>query len=441
MGECPHCEHYDKLLKRFDDFERKYQKEIEDLKRRLRYYENSNSPPSANSLLWKEQKRERRERANNEEDAGPGPGRKDGHEGVTHSFVPSGQARHKLRKCPRCGSKDLKNILEDRRLIVEIPEPQPCTVIEHRICTCLCQRCGSEVTPDAGIPERGMLGSNLLSLAATLWSKARLPIRKISAMLEAVYCLKISPACINTALVNVSESLQPFANRVRQNINRSSSAGIDETGMPINGRKGWVWGAVSGNGRNAFITVEESRGSEVLEKHFGSFNGIAVSDGWRAYSMFRQQRCWAHILREAKTIVLRTGSGEAARLSSLLKALYHDIMEEIEEKPPPNRYLYRKAVGRFKRLLGRRYRDGDVKKFVAKMRNTGRDLFTFVLHAGVDSTNNAAERVLREVVVHRKIRGLLRNRKGMRMFGNIMTAVTTWDLRGLNALEEFRKYL
>jgi hypothetical protein len=35
----------------------------------------------------------------------------------------------------------------------------------------------------------------------------------------------------------------------------------------------------------------------------------------------------------------------------------------------------------------------------------------------------------------------LRNGKGMRMFGNIMTAVMTWKLRGLNILEEVRKYL
>ncbi len=58
-----------------------------------------------------------------------------------------------------------------------------------------------------------------------------------------------------------------------------------------------------------------------------------------------------------------------------------------------------------------------------------------------DSTNNNCERVLREAVIHRKIRGLLRNGKGMRMFGNIMTVVITWKLRGMNPLEEVRKYL
>lgn len=87
-----------------------------------------------------------------------------------------------------------------------------------------------------------------------------------------------------------------------------------------------------------------------------------------------------------------------------------------------------------------RCRDRDVRKFVEKVRSAGSKLFTFLLH-DIDSTNNDCERVLREVVIHRKIRGLLRNSKGMRMFGNMMTAVMTWKLRGLNPLEEVRKYL
>ncbi len=138
---------------------------------------------------------------------------------------------------------------------------------------------------------------------------------------------------------------------------------------------------------------------------------------------------------------LRTENYEAEELSSSLKLLYHDIKSELKEQPPPNIALYRRAINRFKQLLRKRYRDSDVKKFVEKRRNAGKDLFAFVMHGGVDSTNNAAERTLREVVIHRKIRGLVRNGKGMKMFGNIMTAVTTWDLRRLNPLEELPRYL
>ncbi len=201
-----------------------------------------------------------------------------------------------------------------------------------------------------------------------------------------------------------------------------------------------IWCAVSGNGNNVFITVEQSRGADVLENHFHDFDGIAVVDGWRAYSIFgKQQRCWAHIIREADTLALR--ADEARELASSLKLLYHDIKVELKKHPPPKRSLYRRALGKLVKMVRkRRYRNDDVRKFVGKLRNAGRSLFTFILQS-VDSTNNAAERVLREVVIHRKIRGLLRNGKGMSMFGNMMTAFMSWKLRGLNPMEEVRKYL
>ena len=61
--------------------------------------------------------------------------------------------------------------------------------------------------------------------------------------------------------------------RARSNINRSKSAGFDETNISINGKKGWIWCVVSGNGKNEFITVENSRRA-VIEKHFHGFDDI-----------------------------------------------------------------------------------------------------------------------------------------------------------------------
>jgi transposase len=433
-----HCKHYYKLL----CIIKKKDEEIAELKKRLQYYENYNSPPSANSLLWKKQKKERRADGNNKHERRK-LGRRDGHEGVSHSFRPSDSIEHSMDRCSRCSSSSISLKHQEYRLVVDVPAPEPYTVKEHIINIYHCKRCNSEVRPEADIPEHGMLGKNLLATIATLWSEARLPLGKIASMLKAVYGLKISAGTINNALVNVSESLQRFVNRVRSNINRAESAGFDETSISINGKKGWIWCAVSGNGNNAFITVENSRGADVLEKHFHAFDGIAVVDGWKAYNIFgKQQRCWAHIIREADIFALRIGNARAIELAESLKQLYHYMKSELKEHPPPDIKLYRRVKDRLRKILdgARRCRDKDVRKFVGKVRSAGSRLFTFLLY-DTDSTNNDCERMLREVVIHRKIRGLLRNGKGMRMFGNIMTAVMTWKLRGLNILEEVRKYL
>ncbi|MEM2759215.1 MAG: hypothetical protein QXW73_00290 [Nitrososphaerales archaeon] len=56
------------------------------LKKRLQYYENYNSPPSANSLLWNRVKKERKEKRRKDGCEPKKPGRKKGHKGyLTHS--------------------------------------------------------------------------------------------------------------------------------------------------------------------------------------------------------------------------------------------------------------------------------------------------------------------------------------------------------------------
>ena len=47
---------------------------------------------------------------------------------------------------------------------------------------------------------------------------------------------------------------------------------------------------------------------------------------------------------------------------------------------------------------------------MGKLKNALPDLFTFVLEPSIPSTNNATECGLREIVVHKKIRGSLGRR-------------------------------
>ena len=55
--------------------------------------------------------------------------------------------------------------------------------------------------------------------------------------------------------------------------------------------------------------------------------------------------------------------------------------------------------------------------------------------AGVEPTNNRAERALRPQVVLRKILGTLRNEKGTSIHERIMTVLATWGLKDLDCLQ------
>jgi len=388
------------------------------------------------------------------------PGRKDGHVGVTQVFAPTGSPIvHTMDRCPKCNSTRLSVTSTERRTVVDVPEPLPYTVREHVVNVYRCSGCGAdELVPESArreLPSSSVLatgkkgngvltlGRNVLSTISLLWSIARLPQRKISYVIESLHHLNLSAATVGHALENVSHSLEAFHEKVRKKVNASKKANFDETGMPVAGRRGWIW--IAATKRHAFVQVAMSRGADVLQRYFPKFRGVATVDGWKSYRYFLVlQRCWAHPLREAEILALRTkgrGKEEAEYLLSSLRAIFHETKSGLKEHPPPNRSLHYRMLRRLRALLSKEYTDADVLKLVSKLREASMDLFTFTLYRGVEPTNNHAERQLREPIVHRKIRGQLKCEKGTEMFSRLMTAVSTWKLQGLNPFLEFKRYV
>lgn len=145
-----------------------------------------------------------------------------------------------------------------------------------------------------------------------MWA-ARLPLKKIGKTIGSFHKITLSAACINSALCNVSDAVEPLVNQIRHEICASHTVHFDESSYPINGDTGWVWVATTGQG--CLVMIQRSRGACVLLKYFGTFHGVAVADGWYAYRIFEiLQRCWAHILREAKHLADRIRSHNAAHL-------------------------------------------------------------------------------------------------------------------------------
>lgn len=71
-----------------------------------------------------------------------------------------------------------------------------------------------------------------------------------------------------------------------------------------------------------------------------------------------------------------------------------------------------------------------MRKVVTYLENGGTWWLTFLRQAGVEPTNNRAERSIREAVVIRKIVGTLRNSKGAEALSCLLSVLGTWKLRG-----------
>ena len=87
------------------------------------------------------------------------------------------------------------------------------------------------------------------------------------------------------------------------------------------------------------------------------------------------------------------------------------------------RNLLRRRVKRIIAAYGHIPEPGDF--LTKRLRNAEPDLFLYVLDSRVASTNNAAERGLRESVVHRKVHGSIRSEETMKWLGNLFTCAMT----------------
>jgi len=220
MKSCSRCKNYDSLLK-----------ENEDLKARLSYYENPHSPPSSNSLHWRKQKEDKKSKNPSK------PGQKLGHKGITHDLKPTQTVYHATEKCSKCESSKIIQTTQQSRIIAEIPKPQPYEITKHVIPSYLCKNCGNTTTVTGVIPKKGCLGFNLIGIITSLCATI-ITTRNIAKMIESFYSIKFSAACINNSLYNISLSLEPFVNEIREDICESNHAYFDETKYSINGSTG-----------------------------------------------------------------------------------------------------------------------------------------------------------------------------------------------------------
>jgi hypothetical protein len=242
----------------------------------------------------------------------------------------------------------------------------------------------------------------------------------------------------------VADQLRPAYEEVKASVRESDVIYCDETGFPVDGEQHWVWTFVTDE--DVFYTVDESRGSQVLEDVLGdelAEDATLSCDGWSAYPSYhgKLQRCWAHLLREAKYVAEQYE--EAEPISEVLHDLHDDLTAFDEEDPPASARERRRAQASLclEELVRAEYEAEEVTQLAEKIRNGLGSWLTFVTEPDVDSTNNRAERALREQVVMRKIFGGLRSDTGVRIHETLSTMLATWERQGLDPPEQLRSVL
>jgi transposase len=185
------------------------------------------------------------------------------------------------------------------------------------------------------------------------------------------------------------------------------------------------------NTRVAFFTVRASRSQAAFEALVGRWAGILVSDGYGVYRQWMHQRqtCLAHLIRRARGLSERK-EPELTRFGGRVMAELQRLVHWATAPPTSGEVQtwYARMVG----LIGQyQLRRDEAGTFARTLNREIGALWTFVVEAGVEPTNNRAERALRFAVLWRKMMQGTYNAKGDCWVERILSVRETCRLRGI----------
>jgi transposase len=415
---------------------------VEELARRLaRNSRNSSQPPSTEPPQAQSQRVRR-------EASGRRPGGQPGHEGQTRALVPVEAVDVviplKPVRCTHCRHLLLgEDPQPERHQVTEIPPVRP-VITEYQVHRVVCSACGeaTRAVLPAGIPTGGF-GPRVQAITALCTGAYHLSKRTTQTMLADLFGVSIGLGTVaNLEQATVQALAEPVA-EARAFVQAQPAAYLDETGWREGRQRAWLWTMVT-----TWVTVfvvRRSRGSKVAQELLGErFWGWLVTDRWSAYTWYptwRRQVCWAHLLRDIEAMIERGGGsqeiGEALRAQVRLMFQWWQRVRAGTLAHTSFASYMRPIRQEVERLLEAGQTCGMPKtagvcREILKMRQA---LWTFVRHAGVEPTNNAAERAIRPGVLWRKGSFGTQSPDGSRFVETMMTVVATLKQQHRNVLD------
>jgi transposase len=330
-----------------------------------------------------------------------------------------------------------------RHQVIEIPPIKP-VVTEYQWHQLRCSACGAVTRapwPD-GVPS-GTYGPRVQATVALYTGAYRLSKRTTQQVMDDVCGVPVSVGTISQLEQATAAAVAAPVEEARTYVHAQAVAHLDETSWCQGGKRAWLWVAVT-----SWVTVfvvRMSRGGHVARELLGeTFGGILVTDRYSAYNWYPvrwRQLCWAHLLRDFEAMRGRSGASEKIGEALLAQAhqmftWWHRVREGTLQ-----RSTFRSSMTPLRREVERLLEAGS-HCGVSKTEGTCRDilkrreaLWTFVQVAGVEPTNNTAERSIRPGVLWRKGSFGTQSAEGSRFVESMLTVVATLQQQQRHVLE------
>ena len=349
---------------------------------------------------------------------------------------------HKPTRCRRCAAAltgDDPHPTVDQ--VFDLPERLR-HVTHHRRHTLACPCCGTHTTAAPGPQGASGFGPKLTATVAYLSGVGRLSKRTLRTLLDDLCGLPVSLGAVSKLDATVSRALAPIHAAAHQSA-WGQDANVDETGWTQGKSKAWLWVAVT-----ALVTVfliRPNRNRAAFDALVGPAPGVLTTDRFPVYTHLsggRRQVCWAHLRRDFQAMIDRRNAGSGIGEELLFHA---DILfghwQKVRDGTRARRWFGRTHAGwlraEVKALLERGMGCGCAKTagVCREILAVEASLWTFARRAGVEPTNNAAERAVRHAVCWRKTSYGTDSERGSRFVERMLTVVASCRQQGRGVLD------
>jgi transposase len=402
---------------------------------------NSNKPPSSDPPGAKRPKRKKGKRRR---------GGQKGHCGSHRALLPPEQVDHVIdlypAECESCWKPlpEIPDALAKRYQLTEL-KPLAAHTTEWRRHAVVCPVCSfktrAEYDPD--VLPRFSFGPRLMAVVALLTGVYHLSRRQTVRLLRELLGVRMSLGSVSAIEKRVGDAVEPAVDEALEVALAAAVKHADGTTWLRAGMTLSLW-VLATTAVTVFKVLANGARDTLRSDLFGRVRGILVSDRATAlkfWAMKRRQVCWAHLARKFISFSERDGPAgtigeELLEYSGLLFEYWSQLRDGhlsrvtfVERMAPVRRQL--EAV--LERAVAAKIRG--VSGSCADILEHREALWTFVERAGVEPTNNHAERELRGIVLWRRRSFGSQSERGDAFAARMMTIAHTARKQGREVLD------
>jgi len=396
-------------------------KRVEQLEQRLNQNSQNSSKPPSSDPPYQRPERERRKSKRRR-------GGQKGHKGHRQQMLkPSEVVTIDPGPCA-CGCARRRGPLRSFYTHQWIELPEIAMQVKHVVLQKgQCAGCGRWVRAQLPAEYQTGYGLRFSALVAELSGIQGISRKAVEEFIENVFGVPISTGAIQKVIDRVSAALLPVHEAIGVSVRSAAVNHVDETSWQQAGAIKWLWTMT--NCLAAFFIVHSNRSQNAFEALIDNWRGILVSDNYGVYRNWvnKRQECLAHLIRKASGLAERTDDS-CRRFGEQLKEALQQLCRFAHA--PPGKKKWTDFYTRLMLLLwffeGAEDDAGRLSREILREIDT---LWVFLDEAGVEPTNNRAERALRFAVLWRKRSNGTQSEKGNRWVERMLSFRQTCRLR------------